>query len=62
MISESAQWSCEGKKGFSFGVEWSQYGYSGGVISKEDAIKLAEHILKHVNIKKLRREKLKLIK
>lgn len=31
--------------GFSFGVEWGRFGYAGGVLDREDAKKLAEHIL-----------------
>ena len=60
-ISKSADHCCGGKEGFSIGVEWGKYGFAGGVISKEEAIKLADHILKLTNIKKLRKEKLKLI-
>ena len=58
-ISKSAGWSCGGKKGFFIGVEWGRDGFCGGVISKEEAIKLAEHILKIVDQKRLRKEKLK---
>jgi hypothetical protein len=59
-ISNSAKWSCGGKKGFSFGVEWGKHGVVGGVLSKKEAIKLAEHILKIVDLRKLRMEKLKM--
>jgi len=61
-ISESANWQCGGKTGFGFGVEWGKHGYAGGVISREEAIKLAEFILNTVGEKSvLRKEKLKKI-
>lgn len=31
--------------GFSFGVQWGQYGFCGGVLDREEAKRLAEHIL-----------------
>lgn len=42
-----------GAIGFSFGVEWGQYGYSGGVIDKKEAVRLARHILRSVNLNEL---------
>lgn len=42
-----------GAVGFSFGVEWGQYGYSGGVIDKKEAVRLARHILRSVNLSEL---------
>ena len=45
--------TCCGIKGFSIGVEWGKYGYAGGVISNEEAIKLAKHILRTNNLNKL---------
>ena len=58
-ISKLADWSCGGETGFSFGVEWGNNGYTGGLISKDDAIKLAEHILNVTGYKnKLRKEKI----
>jgi len=47
-ISNSPECRCGGKNGFAFDVSWGQYGYVGGVLSKEEAIKLAEHILSNV--------------
>jgi hypothetical protein len=35
--------------GFSFGVSWGRYGYAGGVLSNEEARRLAEHILSALN-------------
>lgn len=52
-ISESCGWSCGGKEGFSFGVEWGKHGYAGGVISKEDAIRLAQHIMRTAALEEL---------
>jgi len=60
-ISLSDKWSCGGKEGFSFGVEWGTHGIAGGVLAREDAIKLAEHILKTAMPQKLRMQKLKMI-
>lgn len=37
---------CGGVIGYSIGVEWGSHGFAGGVMSREDAIKLALHILK----------------
>jgi hypothetical protein len=42
-----------GAEGFGFGVEWGQYGYSGGVIDKKEAVRLARHILRSVNLSEL---------
>ena len=50
---------CGGKLGFSFGVEWGRHGYTGGLLSREEAIKLAEHILKYTDNTILRKQKLK---
>ena len=44
-ISNSANWRTMGVYGFSFGVEWGKFGYGGGVLSRENARTLAEHIL-----------------
>ena len=52
-ISNSCTWQCGGKKGFSIGAEWGKHGYAGGVISNEDAIRLARHILRTVNLGEL---------
>lgn len=49
---------CGGKLGFSFGVEWGRNEYTGGVLSREEAIRLAEHILKYTNNTILRKHKL----
>jgi len=60
-ISKSAEYQCGGKIGFSFGVEWGTHGYTGGVLSQEEAVKLAEHILKTCKLKMLRQKKLEKI-
>jgi len=60
-ISKSNEVRCGGKTGFSFGVEWGQHGYTGGLLSKEEAIRLAEYILQKCKPKSLRRIKLERI-
>ena len=40
-------------QGFSFGVEWGLNGYTGGVIDKKEAVRLARHILRSVNLDEL---------
>ena len=62
-ISHSSEVHCGGETGFSFGVEWGEYGFAGGVLSKEEAIKLAEHILRVIGEgnKILRQQKLEKI-
>ena len=40
-------------QGFSFGVEWGRNGYTGGVIDKKEAVRLARHILRSVNLDEL---------
>lgn len=57
-ISKSADWKCGGKIGFSFGVEWGRNGFTGGVISREEAVLLAEYILNTIDKRKLRKRKL----
>lgn len=52
-ISKSASWSTGGSVGFSFGVEWGRNEYAGGVLSKEEAVKLAKFILRTVNLENL---------
>jgi hypothetical protein len=42
-----------GAHGFCFGVEWGQHGYAGGVIDKKEAVRLARHILRSVNLNDL---------
>lgn len=37
---------CGDKIGYSIGVSWGQHGFAGGVMDKEDAIKMALYILK----------------
>lgn len=58
-ISKSETYICGGEIGFSFGVEWGKHGYAGGIISQKNALKLAEHILKKLDNKRLRYLKLK---
>jgi hypothetical protein len=48
-ISEYALCSCGDSVGFSIGVSWGKYGYSGGVISREEAAKLAYFILEELS-------------
>lgn len=43
-IGDLPQASCGGKEGFSISAEWGEYGYIGGVLPKEEAKKLADHI------------------
>ena len=45
---------CGGKTGYSIGVSWGQHGMAGGVMDREDAIKLALHILKTSSVDKYR--------
>lgn len=52
-ISRSTSIKTGGIEGFSFGVEWSKYPYIGGVLSKEEAVKLASFILRSVNLDRL---------
>jgi len=44
-ISTHCKYQCALREGFMFGVEWGKHGFVGGLLSKEDAKKLAEHIL-----------------
>jgi len=52
-ISKSADSSCGGVDGFSIGVEWGKFGYVGGVISRDEAIRMAKHILRVTNLDQL---------
>jgi hypothetical protein len=52
-ISKENTAQCGGKVGFSFGVEWGQHGFAGGVISNEEAVRLAKHILRVNNLSQL---------
>ena len=52
-ISKENKSRCGGKVGFSFGVEWGQHGFAGGVISNEEAVRLAKHILRVNNLSQL---------
>jgi hypothetical protein len=51
LISNQCHFYCHGKTGFDFSVEWGKYGYSGGVLPKDEAKKLAEHILNSLDQK-----------
>lgn len=53
-ISIEPTWSTGAAKGFAFGVQWGKHGYTGGVIDKEEAIKLAKHIMRNVNLSELK--------
>jgi len=48
-VSKDADFICGDKAGFSIGVSWTMYPYCGGVLSRSEAKKLAEHILKQVD-------------
>jgi hypothetical protein len=52
-LSRSTSVRTGGVEGFSFGVEWGRHGYAGGVLSKEEGIRLANFILRSVNLDKL---------
>lgn len=61
-VSKKSNYQCGGKEGFTVGVEWGKHGFAGGVLSKEDAMKLVEHILKELDLSKLRKIKLESLK
>jgi len=44
-ISESCHHSTGQVVGFSFGVEWSSHPFCGGVLGRDEAVKMAEFIL-----------------
>lgn len=44
-ISDTDKWKCGGEYGFSIGVEWGRFGFAGGTMPKEEARKMAKHIL-----------------
>lgn len=52
-ISTSTTVRTGGVEGFAFGVEWGRYGYAGGVLSKEESVRLANFILRSVNLDRL---------
>jgi hypothetical protein len=52
-IGKEPTCSTGGAKGFTFGVEWGQHGYAGGVLDKKEAVRLARHILRSVNLSEL---------
>lgn len=54
-ISKSSKWQCGGKEGFSFGVSWGRHNFAGGVLSTEEAEKLAHHITKTIRYQKLKK-------
>lgn len=43
-VSTSAEWQTGGAHGFSIGISWGRYGYAGGVMSRDEALRLANHI------------------
>ena len=45
-INSEPVWSCGDAIGFMFDTDWNKDHFSGGVLSREDAKILAEHILK----------------
>jgi hypothetical protein len=52
-IAKDPTWTTGGAEGFAFGVEWGQHSYSGGVLDKKEAVRLARHILRSVNLNDL---------
>lgn len=44
-LTNHAEYYCGNAEGFGIGVTWGRNGEAGGVIDKEDAIRLANHIL-----------------
>lgn len=46
-LSKDCHCRCGGAVGFHIGVSWGQYGYTGGVIGRTEAIRMANFILKH---------------
>ena len=53
-ISDCPEWSCGNKKGFSFDIkETHEQYFLGGVLSKEDALNLADHIYEKLKINML---------
>jgi hypothetical protein len=52
-LSRSTSFRTGGVEGFSFGVEWGEHGYAGGVLSKEEGVRLANFILRSINLDKL---------
>jgi hypothetical protein len=52
-IAKEPTWTTGGAHGFGFGVQWGQHGYAGGVIDKKEAVRLARHILRSVNLSEL---------
>lgn len=52
-IAKDPTWTTGGAKGFTFGVEWGGNGYIGGVLDKKEAVRLARHILRAVNLNEL---------
>jgi len=49
-ISNEANWSCGGERGFAIGVSWGKYGFAAGVITLKEAEKLANHIKKKIKV------------
>ena len=41
-ITESNDCQCGGKTGFGIGVEWGKYGFAGGMLPNEEALKLLD--------------------
>lgn len=52
-LSYSTSVRTGGVEGFSFGVEWGAHGFAGGVLSKEEGVRLANFILRSVNLDKI---------
>jgi len=47
-ISKTNDYTKDNITGFNIGVSWGKLGYAGGVISNEDALKLANHIIENI--------------
>lgn len=44
-ISKEANGLCGNAVGFSFGVSWGRHEFTGGVMSRSEALRLARHII-----------------
>lgn len=48
-ISNDHNYGSGNINGFDFSVEWGEFGFLGGILSEEDSLKLASHILTRLN-------------
>lgn len=56
-IGADAESICGDRAGFTFAVSWGKYGFAGGVLNRDQAKALAEHILSVLNSPELKPEK-----